>query len=58
MLSRLLLHAAVEESNADNAAAAVTHDTDAAASAVDPNALALPVAPDDGSSGRGLIIMV
>ncbi len=58
MLSKLLLNAAVEESNADSAAAVDADDTVAAARAVDASALALPVAPDDGGPGGGLIIMV
>jgi hypothetical protein len=56
MLSRLLLNAAVDESNADNAAAADADDTVAAASAMDASALALPVTPDDGTGG-GLIMV-
>jgi len=49
MLSRLLLNAEVEASNADVAAAADADDTLAAASAVNASALALPVTPGDGN---------
>jgi hypothetical protein len=58
MLSRLLLNAAVDESNADSAAAADADDTVAAASAVEASALALLVTPDNGSPGGGLFIVV
>jgi len=58
MLSRLLFNAAVEESNADSAAVTDVDDTVAAASAVDANASALPVPPDNAGPGGGLIVMV
>ena len=58
MLSRLLLNAAVEALSADVATSADVDDTEAAASAVAASALALPVTPDDGDPGGGLIIMV
>jgi hypothetical protein len=53
-----LFNAAVEASNADVAAAADADDTEAAPSAVNASALALPVTPDDRDPDGGLIIMV
>lgn len=58
MLSRPLLNASVEASNADIAAAAEAEDMVAAASAADASALVLTVTPDDGDPGGGLITMV
>jgi hypothetical protein len=58
MLTRLLFNAAVEESSADSAAAVDVDDMVAAASAVDTNAPALPVPPDNAGPGGGLIVMV